>query len=110
MPKPSSQTELQWPTTSTSRFGAESGVPALLGLLTLVGIPAFIGIFGRDRQGPAAYMWPPLSTVLVSMMFLNILDNAQMAALAMTMAGSSWSGISLSFTRFRHFRRSPARA
>ena len=92
------------------RFGSESGVPARLGLLTLVGIPALIGIFGRDRTGPAAYMWPPISTILVSMLFLNILDNAQMAALTMTMAGTSWSGISLQFTRFRHHRRSPVRA
>ena len=92
------------------RFGSESGIPALLGLLILIGIPAFIGIFGRDRAGPAAYMWPPLSTILVSMLFLNILDNAQMATLTMTMAGMSWSGISLQFTRFRHYRRSPVRA
>ncbi len=90
------------------RFGSESGVPALLGLLTLVGVPAFIGVFGRDRIGPAAYMWPPLSTILVSMLFLNILDNAQMATLTMTMAGMSWSGISLQFTRFRFHRRSPS--
>ncbi len=75
------------------RLAAEVGVIALAGALTLLGLPFLVGIAGTNRRTAGALMWPSLATVLVSMAFLNVLDNAQLATLAMSITGTAWSSV-----------------
>lgn len=77
------------------RIAAELGLLGLLGALLLFGVPLVRGISSDARRSPPALMWPALASMLVSMAFLNVLDNAQLATLVVTMAGTGWSSIAL---------------
>lgn len=75
------------------RIAAELGFFGLFGAFLLFAVPMLRGITDGARRSPPALMWPALASMLVSMAFLNVLDSAQLATLAMTIAGTGWSAI-----------------
>ena len=77
------------------RFASETGLPGLLGVFALFGVPLFAGIVWPERRAAPSLLWPPLFATLVAFAFLNSLDNAQLATLAATLAGTSWSALSV---------------
>lgn len=89
------------------RLASESGVPSLLGMLLLLAGPLATGILSRNRRGTAALLWPCLASVLVTMAFLNSLDNSQLATMVMTLAGAGWAANQSKYTTI--WRRRAAR-
>ena len=77
------------------RIAADAGLPALAGLLLILGVPAVAGVTSSRRRSSAALLWPSLAACLVAMGFLNVLDNAQMATLIMGIAGAAWGSVDL---------------
>ena len=77
------------------RIAAETGIPSLAGLLMILGVPVLVGLTSTRRRSSAALLWPPLAACLVAMGFLNVLDNAQLATLIMTLAGAAWASVDL---------------
>ena len=77
------------------RFAASAGIPALGGLLLILLVPVAAGATSARRRSSAAVLWPSLASCLVALAFLNVLDNAQLATLIMTLAGAAWASLDL---------------